>query len=260
MSRGQPLEVRIATSESDLLGAQRLRYQVFVKEFQAQGGGIDHERKIETDQFDSFVDNLVLVDSQRDEQLGEHVVGVYRLMTSQAAAEGVGFYSQSEFNLMPLIKSGRSLVELGRSCVHPDYRGGMSMFLLFNGVADYVLDKQIEIMFGVASFHGTESDKLINTLSFLNCEHLAPKALRVQAHKQTDVPPLQLLPCEQVDRIAATKDIPPLIKSYLRLGGVVGDGVYFDYEFNSTDIFLLVDTLNMSEDRERRYRKYRGKF
>lgn len=254
----QRLEVRIAKTEQDLMGAKKLRYEVFVKEFHADGDGVDHEQKTESDQFDPFVDNLILVDSQRNERLCEHVVGVYRLMSGQAALQGCGFYSQSEFDLSPLTHSGRSLVELGRSCVHPDYRGGMSMFLLFNGVADYVLDRNIEVMFGVASFHGTDVKALTPALSFLHHHHLAPPEIRVTAITQENAPTLQLLPYEKVDKKTAMQSIPPLIKSYLRLGGFVGEGVFFDYAFNSTDVFLLVDTRNMSEDRRQRYEKYRG--
>ena len=258
MAESGRITVRIARSEQDILASKRLRYQVFVEELGADGPGIDHGRRIESDRFDPFVDNLILVDPRRSESKLEHVVGVYRLMPSAAAASGCGFYSQSEFDLSALISSGRSLVELGRSCVHPDYRGGSSMFLLFNGVADYVLGNNIEIMFGVASFHGTDVTQLTNPLSYLHCRHLAPEELRVSAVPQ-DAGPVKLLPCDQVDRKAALKSIPPLIKSYLRLGGFIGEGVFFDFDFNSTDVFLLVDSKNMAEDRRRRYVKYRGR-
>ena len=141
--------------------------------------------------------------------------------------------------------------------MHPDVRAGAAVFQLWNRLADYVLDNGIEIMFGVASFHGTNVSALSNPLSYLHCRHLAPEDLQVTAIPQ-DVEPMQLIPCAEVDRQAALKSIPPLIKSYLRLGGVVGKGVYFDFEFNTTDVCLIVDTANMSEDRRSRYVKYRG--
>ncbi len=252
------LAVRIAETEEDILASKKLRYRVFVEELGADGPGVDHDQGIETDRFDPHVDNLILVDPRLSETRQEHVVGVYRLMTSRAAESGRGFYSQSEFDLSPLIESGRPLVELGRSCVHPDYRSGAAMFQLFNGVADYVLSRGVEVMFGVASFHGTDAEQLINPLSYLHCRHLAPEELRVSALPQRTDPP-RLLPCEQVDPQAALKSIPPLIRSYLRLGGFIGKGVFFDFDFNSTDVFLLVDTANMAEDRRRRYMQYRGR-
>ena len=257
MPKSSRLEVRIADSEQDILASKKLRYQVFAKEYGAVGPNVDHQQQIETDRFDPYVQNLILVDSHRSVEHLEHVVGVYRLMSSNAASSGCGFYSQSEFDLNPLLTSGCSLVELGRSCVHPDYRGGMAMFQLFNGVADYVIDNGIEIMFGVASFHGTDLEPLLNPLSFLRCHHLAPKDLRVKAKRQNRDSP-DFLPCELVEQRTALQAIPPLIKAYLRLGGFVGDGVYLDVEFNCTDVFLLVDTRNMAEDRKARYLKYRG--
>lgn len=257
MSDNLALIARIASSEQDLLSSQRLRYQVFVEELGATGARVNHDQRLEADEYDPFCEHLILVDPTRSEANLEHVVGVYRLLRGETAAAACGFYSSSEFDLSPLIKSGRSLVELGRSCVHPDIRAGAAMFKLWNRLADYVIDNGIEIMFGVASFHGTDANELSNPLSYLHCRHLAPEDLRVTANPQ-DVGPIRLIPCGQVNRQAALKSIPPLIKSYLRLGGFVGDGAFFDFEFNTTDVCLVVDTGNMSEDRRSRYVKYRG--
>src|SRR5690606_8066176 len=105
--------------------------------------------------------------------------GVYRLMTSQTAQAFGRFYCDGEYDLAPLRASGRRLLELGRSCVHRDYRGGSGMFLLWNGLADYVLERGIDVMFGVASFHGTDVGPLALPLSWLHHHHLAPPDLRV---------------------------------------------------------------------------------
>lgn len=257
MVKESRLEVRIAENEMDILASRRLRYNVFVKELGAKGSGIDHQNKIEVDRFDPYVDNLILVDPNRNNDDLDHVVGVYRLMTSSVARSGLGFYSQSEFDLAPLINSGRPLVELGRSCVHPDYRGGASMFHLFNGVADYVLDRGIEIMFGVASFHGTDIKRLLTPLSYLHCYYLAPENLRVES-VQHQIESYEFLPCDQIDQVESKKLIPPLIKSYLRIGGFIGKGAYFDFDFNSTDLCLIVDTHNMVKARRDRYVRTRG--
>ena len=84
------------------------------------------------------------------------------------------FYSESEYDLTPLKASGRRLLELGRSCVHPDHRGGTAMFQLWNALADYVLERGIEVLFGVASFHGTDVAALAQPLAWLHHHHLAP--------------------------------------------------------------------------------------
>ena len=114
----------------------------------------------------------------------EDVVGAYRLLPSDRVGPEGRFYSEGEYDLTPLRQSGRKLLELGRSCVHPDYRGGAAMYLLWNGLADYVLERGIEVLFGVASFHGTDVPALAQPLSYLHHHHLAPEALRVHALKR----------------------------------------------------------------------------
>lgn len=239
------LTVRIGRDDCDLRAAQRLRYRVFVQELGGDGPMVDHAAGLERDEFDPVVDHLMLIDTRRDPQSCDHVIGVYRLLRSDVA-EGFGrYYCDGEYDLAPLRASGRRLVELGRSCVDPAYRGGSAMFLLWNALADYVLDHGIEILFGVASFHGTDPGPLAQTLSWLHHHHLAPPALRPVA-RQPYFQPMDLVPANELDRTAAMAAMPPLIKAYLRLGGVVGEGAWIDHAFNTTDVFLLMDTAAMS--------------
>src|SRR5690606_32047493 len=136
----------------DLRAAQRLRYRVFVEELGGDGPLVDHENRLERDEFDPVVDHLCLIDKRRSADALDHVVGAYRLLPGLRAEEFGRFYCDSEYDLTRLRTSGRSLLELGRSCVDRDYRGGSGMFLLWNALADYVLDLGIELLFGVASF------------------------------------------------------------------------------------------------------------
>jgi L-ornithine Nalpha-acyltransferase len=178
------LHLRLAASEVDLLAARRLRYAVFVEELGGDGPLVDHARRLEQDRFDPFFDHLVLVDDRRDAGALDHVIGVYRVMRDDQARAGAGFYSAGEYDLGPLERSGRRLLELGRSCVHRDYRGGTAMLHLWTGLAAYVRDHGIEILFGVASFPGTDTAALAQPLSYLHHHHLAPPALRVQARER----------------------------------------------------------------------------
>ena len=245
------LSVRLAADEHDLHAAQRLRYRVFVKELGGDGPLVDHAARLERDEFDAVVDHLLLIDTRRDPAGGDHVVGAYRLLRSDVA-EGFGrYYCDDEYDLTPLRASGRRMVELGRSCVDPDFRGGSGMFLLWNALADYVLDHGIEILFGVASFHGTDVAPLAQALSWLHHHHLAPPDLRPVA-RGPQFQRMDLVPSDQLDRRAAMAAMPALIKAYLRLGGVVGEGAWIDRAFNTTDVFLLMDTAAMS-DRHRKY-------
>lgn len=245
-------DIRIATSERDLKAAQRLRYRVFVEELGGDGPLVDHENRLERDEFDPVVDHLCLIDTRRSAEALDHVVGVYRLLPGMRAAEFGRFYTDAEYDLTPLRQSGRNLLELGRSCVDPEYRGGSGMFLLWNALADYVLDLGIEVLFGVASFHGTDIPTLAPSLSWLHHNHLAPPELRPTARPE-GFQDMNLIPADRIDRREAMVNMPALIKAYLRLGGQVGQGAFLDRAFNTTDVFLLMDTAAMSDKHRKFY-------
>ncbi|MES2844708.1 MAG: GNAT family N-acyltransferase [Pseudomonadota bacterium] len=249
--------IRLGRDDRDLRAAQRLRYRVFVEELGANGPMVDHAERLERDAFDPLFDHLLLIDRRRDPATLDDVVGVYRLLPSDRVGTGRTYYSEGEYDLTALRTSGRKLLELGRSCVHPDYRGGTAMFHLWNALADYVLDRGIEILFGVASFHGTDIAALTPSLAYLHHHHLAPEGLRVRA-RPPQFQRMDLLPADRLDRKAAMAATPALIKAYLRLGGFVGEGAWIDHAFNTTDVCLVMDTARMSE----RHRAYytRGKI
>ncbi len=249
--------VRLAESEADVSAAHRLRYRVFVTEMGADGPFVDHDARMERDEFDPFFDQLVLIDPQRDAADLDHVVGVYRVLPSDRLAKAGRFYSESEYDLSVLKASGRKLLELGRSCVHPDHRGGAGLLHLWAGLADYVLEREIELLFGVASFHGTDLTTLAGPLAHLYHAHLAPPDLRVRA-VGAGAARMDLLPADQIDRRAALLGTPPLIKAYLRLGGFVGDGAFVDHAFNTTDVCLVMDTAQMSAKHREFYTRKRS--
>ena len=238
------LNVRLARSEEDRRSAERLRYKVFVEELGGDGPLVDHDNRFERDNFDPIYDQLVLVDDRLDTEGLEHVVGVYRLLMDECATEH-GFYSEGEYDLAVLRSSGRRLLELGRSCVAPEHRGGLGLHMLWKGLADYVRQHQAEVLFGVASLHGTSIESLALPLSHLHNAFLAPPDLRVRAVEHA-YQPMDLVPPAEIDRVAAMRAVPPLIKSYLRLGGFVGDGAFVDHAFNTTDICLVMDTAQMN--------------
>ncbi len=239
------LLTRIATTDADLRAAERLRYKVFVEELGGDGALVDHKNCLERDRFDPFCDHLVLIDSQRDAQMLDHVVGVYRLMSGAGAVAAGQFYSEDEYDLSLLKNSGRRLLELGRSCLHPDYRGGLGMQRLWRALATYVREEGIEVLFGVASFHGNDVDAIAPSLSLLHNQHLAPPDIRVCARDEV-FQTMNILQPDQYDRIQAMRDVPPLIKAYLRLGGVVGKGAFIDREFNTIDVCFVLDTSQLN--------------
>ena len=170
------------------------------------------------------------------------------ILRGDIALDNCGFYSDAEFDLAPLINSGRKLLELGRSCVHPDYRSGIAMYHLWNRLAQYVIENDIEILFGVASFHGINPMDYAHQLAYLHQNHLAPEDLRVSVRNEQGTK-LDLIPADQIDQKKALLDMPSLIRGYLRLGGFVGNGAFLDYSFNTIDVCIVIDTDRMATNR-----------
>ena len=249
---GPDFTVKIAETEAELRAAQALRYEVFVRELGGGGEMVDHDLGLERDRFDPFFDHMIVIDNRSGA-----VVGVYRLLRDDQARAAGQFYSEDEYDLGVLKASGRRLLELGRSCLHADYRGGTAMFHLWTGLAAYVAEHGIEVLFGVASFHGTDVQALAQPLSMLHHNHLAPPELRVRAqpaHFQS----MDLVPADRLDRRRAMLEVPALIKAYLRLGGFVGEGAFVDRAFNTTDVCLILDTARMNARQRRIYTGDRG--
>lgn len=237
--------LRLARDEGDLLAAQRLRYRVFVQELGGDGPLVDHDQRLERDQFDAVAEHLLLIDPLRPN--GDDVVGVYRLLASGRTDR---FYSEAEYDLAPLRQSGRKLLELGRSCLDPAHRGGTAMYHLWHGLAAYIAAHQIEVLFGVASFPGQDMAALGQSLSYLHYNHPAPPELRVRARTYA---PMNLLSPDQIDRRQAMLATPALIKAYLRLGGKVGEGAFVDTAFNTVDVCLVLDTARMNDKQKQLY-------
>ncbi len=253
MTQSSPqFRVKLAQTEDELRAAQRLRYDVFVAEMGGSGDMVDHEARLERDAFDPFFDHLILYDDALIHEGDPTVVGVYRLLPQEGAAKIGRYYSEDEYDLTPLRQSGRRLLELGRSCLHADYRGGTAMYVLWQALADYVIERDIEILFGVASFHGTNIADIAAPLSMLYHRHLAPPELRVQAQPHS-AQTMNLISEADLDRKAAMLAVPALIKAYLRLGGVVGADAFVDRRFNTTDVCLIMDTAKMNEKQRNLY-------
>jgi L-ornithine Nalpha-acyltransferase len=250
--------VKLAETEDERLGAQRLRYRVFVEEMGATATPEQHAARREWDAFDPHFDHLVLLDTAAGvaDPL-DRVVGVYRLMRRAAARAGIGFYGASEYDLAVIESGPRDSVELGRSCVACEHRGGPAMHLLWSGLAEYVLARRIEILFGVASFPGTDPVALAEPLAYLHHHHLAPPELRVRARDEHFLA-MDRLPAEAIDPVQALRAIPPLIKAYLRLGGCVGEGAFVDHGFNTIDVCLVMDTGRMQAKHRAFYERHRG--
>lgn len=246
------LEIRLARNEEDLHAAQRLRYNVF---FEGMGAVPDADvaaAKRDFDKFDDYCDHLLVIDTEKEKIGEESVVGTYRLLRRSVARLHEGFYSASEFDLSRLENYPGEIVELGRSCVDPHYRGKAVMQLLWRGIADYITDHKISLMFGCASFPGTDTQTMQSALSYLHHHHGAPEDWSPRALDNRYVD-LKILKKKQIDTRQALREMPPLIKGYLRVGGVIGNGGVIDHQFNTIDVCLLVETGNVTGRYQRHY-------
>lgn len=256
------LEVRLAASAEEIDAAQALRYRVFYEEMTARPSAEASACRRDRDRFDDWCDHLLVIDRKRGEGAAG-VVATYRLMRREAAAQAGGFYSQTEFDIAPLLSVPGEILELGRSCVDAEYRTRPTMQLLWKGIASYVFHHDVRVMFGCASLPGTDPDVLAPSLSYLHHYHLAPPSLRARALPERRVEMNRLAPNEidtdmavaQLDARAALAALPPLIKGYLRLGGLVGDGAVIDEQFNTTDVCIIVVTDRVTDKYFNHYRR-----
>jgi putative hemolysin len=237
-------QVKLAESDEERAAAQRLRFRVFVEEMGARASPEERALRRERDAFDPWSDHLLLVDRAAKGDPLDRVVGSYRLMSDADAARGPGFYGAGEYDLGPILASGRRALELGRSCVAAEHRGGPAVHLLWNALAGYVLERGFEILFGVASFHGTEPAPYAEALAHLHHHHLAPPDLRVRARADRFLA-MDRVPAAAIVPARAMQAVPPLIKAYLRLGGFVGEGAWVDEAFNTIDVCVVMDTARM---------------
>ncbi|HUJ46094.1 MAG TPA: GNAT family N-acyltransferase [Rhizomicrobium sp.] len=235
------LEVRLAETDGEVEQAQRLRYRVFYEEMTAIPSPEMREARRDFDQFDQFCDHMLVVDrSVHDEDGQPAVVGTYRLMRDVDAARAGGFYTSSEYDIASMLAGmkGKSLVELGRSCILREYRAKPStMQLLWRGVMVYSIRFSIDLMFGCASLSGTDPKALALQLSYLHHFHRMPQTLRVKARPELYVE-MNMMPQDAIDPKKALHALPPLIKGYLRAGASIGDGAVIDRQFDTTDVFI----------------------
>lgn len=255
LGRMGSLIVRLATQPETIRLAQKLRYDVFYTELGAHHTQNTAIQEHDTDQYDAICDHLVVYDTALSGGEAEQLVGTYRLMRSDMITEGRSFYSASEFDITNLTerKAGLQFLELGRSCVKPEYRSKRTVELLWQGIWSYCRQYNIEVMFGCASFHGTVPAAHALSLSFLqhNCRANAEWDVRALDHHYHS---MDMMPPEGINLKVALFSLPPLIKGYLRLGAMIGDGAVVDHQFGTTDVLIILPVERISS----RYINYYG--
>ena len=218
------LSVGLARGEWDVLEAKKLRYRIFAGELGAnlptRTPGVDQ------DIYDPYCEHLVV----RDENTNA-VVGTYRILSPEKARKIGSYYAESEFDLTRLLNLRPRMVEIGRSCVHPDYRTGATIALLWAGLARYMRENRHDYLIGCASISMADGGHGAASLFGRLGEYMAPLEYRVF--------PRCPLPLEAL-RSDAPAAVPPLIKGYLRAGAYICGEPAWDPDFNTADLPILM--------------------
>ncbi len=221
----------LAHSEAEVLEAQRLRYKVFAEEM---GANLPSAKEgIDRDIFDKYCEHLLVRESGENK-----VIGTYRILPPDQAKKIGGYYAQTEFDLTRLQHLGGCMVEVGRSCVHWDYRDGATITRLWSGLARYMQQHRHEYLIGCAS------------ISMGDGGHVAASIYRklhriYAAPTEYSVFPRCPLPLHALNQ-TLDAPVPPLLKGYLRLGGYICGEPAWDPDFNTADLFILLPMSRMS--------------
>jgi putative hemolysin len=244
LGRMGSMEVRLAAKAAEVRRAQKLRYRVFYQEGSAVPDAAKMMARRDVDVFDALCDHVLVIDHALPAarlRRSPAVVGTYRLLRQNVADRHGGFYSAGEFDIGGLLAghSNLSFLELGRSCVLPPYRNKRTVELLWRGIWTYVRRNHFDVMIGCASLKGTDPDKLALPLSFLHHYARAPEPWRAHARPERYTE-MNRLAKDAIDTKAALRALPPLIRGYLRLGAVIGDGAVIDHQFDTTDVLVVL--------------------
>ena len=233
------LVVGLAQSDSELEAIQRLRYDVFSTEYDANVA--TDGSQVDRDPFDPWCEHLMVKDLSVDE-----VVGTYRVLTPHQARRAGGYYSESEFDLSGLGDIKKSLVEFGRACIHPSYRNGSALMMLWSGLAEILKQGRYEHVFGCASVSLRDDGVTAATVWRSVKDGIGKDDSPV-------VVPLHRYPVDQLDSHLPA-NIPALLKGYLRLGTRVCGEPAWDPDFNTADFPMLLSMSSMGQ----RYRRHFG--
>jgi len=240
--------IKIAESNFEIKKAQSLRYKIFFKEKKIKKKSFKFLLQRDYDFYDKISDHLIIIDNNRE--IRDNVIGTYRLLRGNCAKLYRGFYTEQEFDISNLKKnfSSKDILELGRSCVHPQYRSGIILKLLWQGISNYIKMYKIKILMGCASFHGTNPSKFKDEFSLLYESYRLPENYDVKSLQSNEISFNK-----NINHSTTLNKLPPLIKGYLRAGGMVSENFYIDREFETIDYCVIMLT-------EKIVSRYQNKF
>jgi putative hemolysin len=238
-ARAVKLVLSVASTNEELREVQRLRYKVFIETMGL--AALVSVDGLDSDEFDAHCDHLIVRDGDTLK-----VVGTYRVLSASRAGKIGRVYAENEFDLGRINHLRTRMVEAGRACIHPDYRGGSVIMLLWSGLAQYMRRERCDYLVGCASISLVDGGhNAVAVYHALADKHMAPSEYRVTPHLP--------FPVHQLEA-AQKAQVPPLIKGYLRSGAWMCGDPAWDPDFESADIFLLLPLSNL----DGRYAKHYG--
>lgn len=237
-----PFEARLAESADEILQAQQLRYQVLF----VDGGGQPSAQKVsvgaDIDQWDANASHIIVTDSRTPDN---RVVGTLRLISNLDLPPDLLFYTEQYFDLDGLRAHYGHVAEFGRFCVDPDTRSGVVLGLIWKIAVALILDRKIDLMFGSASFPGVEVEEHRNVFAYLGENSLAPDRLALSAKEASH----SLADFRATDSAGDNplRELPPLIRGYLKIGGRCSPQAIVDPVFNTTIVCVYVESANFSK-------------
>jgi putative hemolysin len=234
------LDCFLANSEALIKEAQALRYRVFAREMGAklktEAEGLDY------DEVDSYCDHLIVYDN-----VNKKIVGYTRLLNQYQAQRLGRFYSQNEFNLDQVLALPGRFLEIGRTCVDPDYRGGAVLTTLWSALVQYALEGEFNYLLGCASITPGPSGFAVDAVyRNIDAKNMAPASIQVKP----SIPVPNDLRCQRDE-----SGIPPLLKAYLRFGALICGEPYWDKDFNCMDLFVLLPLDQLKDRYSKHYMK-----
>lgn len=225
--------VYLARNEDELRRSQRLRYQVFAEELGAVLPSA--ELGLDIDHYDAFCDHLLVWNNET----GELVASTRLLNDAQANAAG-GFYSSGEFDISPITALEGRRLEVGRTCVHADYRTGAAMGVLWQGIGAHLNEGGYRYIIGCASIDSHDGMSMVNAITDrLLTKYAAPAELWTT--------PWRCVPnTAEAGNVTALR-LPPLLKAYVSLGAKICGKPSWDPHFSCADVFVLVDVEQISK-------------
>ncbi|TMV06496.1 GNAT family N-acetyltransferase [Ruegeria sediminis] len=232
---------RLARTDQDVQAAQVLRTVTFGTT------GIDHDR------FDGICSHVLIEDMRTDGQ----VVCCFRMLTMAGGSDIQRSYSAQYYDLSALEGFGGPMVEMGRFCVHPDRSDPDILRIAWGAMTAFVDRNGIEMLFGCSSFAGTETEQYLDAFAMLKQRHLAPKRWLPRV-KAPDVFRFAARLRRRPDAKKAMLRMPPLLKTYLLMGGWVSDHAVVDRHLNTLHVFTGLEIGSIPPARKRLLRSVAG--